>query len=90
MQNDPSLSPALTAALSRLIVERVITRFAAQTSDPPPASTPREVHVWIRGHDELSVARARRRVEDALSPLKGVTIIVHPEARAIRDNCGND
>jgi hypothetical protein len=90
MQNDPSLSPALAAALSRLVVERVITRFAAQACDPPHAGPAQEVHVWIRGHDELSVARARRRVEDALGPLTGVTIMVHPGARAIRDNCGND
>jgi hypothetical protein len=90
MQNVPSLAPALTTALSRLVLERVITRFAAQASDLPHSGAAQEVHVWIRGQDELSVARARRRVEDALSPQMGVTIMVHPGARAIRDNCGND
>ena len=80
MQNVPSLAPALTTALSRLVLERVITRFAAQACDPPHAGPAQEVHVWIRGKDEISAARARKRVRDALySFLKGAAVTVVQE-----------
>jgi hypothetical protein len=90
MQGDSSLPPAATAALARLVLERVITRFDPYVGYPSHAGSAPEVHVWIRGQDELSVARARKRVEEALAPMLKVYVVVHLGACPNRDNCGND
>jgi hypothetical protein len=90
MQNDSSLPPAATAALARLILERVITRFDTHVGYPSHAGSAPEVHVWVRGQDELSVARVRKLVKEAIGPLMRASVVVHPGARPNRDNCGND
>jgi hypothetical protein len=90
MQHKSSLPPTATAALARLVLERVITRFDPHVGYPSHAGSAPEVHVWIRGQDELSVARARKRVDEALGPLMRILVVVHPGARANWDNCGND
>jgi hypothetical protein len=55
-----SLSPA--AALNRLIQERVLTGFAADLDGPRL-----RVIAMISARDELSVARAKRQVQQALA-----------------------
>ncbi len=78
------------AALNRLVLERVITRFETNFESVRVAGSVPEVHVWIRGRDDLSAARARKRVRDALYPFLRAAVTVHPGEPLQRDSCGND
>jgi hypothetical protein len=78
------------AALNRLTLERVITRFETNFESVRVVGSAPEVRVWIRGGDELARARARKRVGEALYPLLKATVTVHSEPPIQRDSGGND
>jgi hypothetical protein len=78
------------AALNRLMLGRVITRYETNFESVRVMGSAPEVHVWIKGQDELGTARARKRVKDALYPFLKASITVSPEPLLRRDNCGND
>ena len=68
------------AALARLVLNRAISRFETNFESVRVNGSAPQVHVWIRGTDELSTARACKRVKDALYPfLQGVTVTVIQE-----------
>ncbi len=90
MPKDFSATSHAAAALNRLILERVITRFETNFESVRVAGSAPEVHVWIKGRDELATARARKRVRNALYPFLKAAVTVYPEAPLRRDNCGND
>jgi hypothetical protein len=77
MPKDFSATSSAAAALSRLVLERVITRFETNFESVRVTGSAPEVHIWIKGRDELSAARARKRVRNALYPfLKVATVTV--------------
>ncbi len=90
MPKDFSATSNAAAALNRLVLERVIIRFETNFESVRVTGTAPEVQVWIKGQDELATARARKRVKDALYPFLRATVMVYPEVRLQRDNCGND
>jgi hypothetical protein len=90
MPKDFSATSNAAAALNRLLLGRVITRFETNFESVRVTGSAPEVHVWIRGQDELAAARARKRVRDALYPFLKATVTVYPEGRLQPSNCGND
>lgn len=81
------------AALSRMILERTITRFGTNFEAVRQLGAALEVLVWVRAQDDLSLARAGKRVREALHPfMKGVKVTICPEPSARRERglCGND
>jgi hypothetical protein len=90
MPKDFSATSNAAAVLNRLVLERVITRFETNFESVRVAGSAPEVHVWIKGRDELATARARKRVRNALYPFLKAALTVYPEAPLRRDNCGND
>ncbi len=90
MPKEFSATSSAAAALNRLMLERVITRFETNFESVRVTGSAPEVHVWIKGQDELATARARKRVRDALYPFLKATVTVYPEAYLQRSNCGND
>ncbi len=90
MPKDFSPTSNAAAALNRLVLERVITRFETNFESVRVAGSAPEVHVWIKGQDELSTARARKRVRNALYPFLKAAVTIYPELPLRRDNCGND
>ncbi len=90
MPKDFNATSNAAVALNRLVLERVITRFETNFESVRVAGSVPEVHVWIRGQDDLSAARARKRVRDALHPFLRATVTVYPGVPLQRNNCGND
>ncbi len=81
------------AALSRMILERTIIRYETNFDAVRRLGAAPEVVVWIRAQDDLSLARAGKRVREALSPfMKGVKVTACPEPLAGQERslCGND
>jgi hypothetical protein len=72
------------------VLERVIIRFETNFESVRVTGSAPEVHVWIKGQDELSSARARKRVRNALDPFLKAAVTVYAEAPLLRDSCGND
>ena len=81
MPKNSSVTSDAAAALNRLVLERVITRFETNFESVRVAGSAPEVHVWIKGQDELATARARKRVRDALYPFLRATVTVSSEQR---------
>jgi hypothetical protein len=90
MPKDFNATSNAVAMLNRLVLERVITRFETNFESVRVVGSSPEVHVWIRGQDELSAARARKRVRDALHPFLRAAVTVHPGEPLQRNSCGND
>ena len=90
MPKDMSATSNAVAALNRLVLERVITRFEINFESVRVTGSAPEVYVWIKDRDELSTARARKRVRNALYPFLKAAVTVYPEAPLQRDSCGND
>ncbi len=90
MPKDFNATSNAAAALNRLVLERVITRFETNFESVRVVGSAAEVHIWIKGQDDLSAARARKRVRDALHPFLRAAVTVYPGAPLQRDNCGND
>jgi hypothetical protein len=90
MPRDLSATSHAAAALNRLMLERVITRFETNFESVRVVDSPPEVHVWIKGGDELARARARKRVRETVYPFLKVTVTVHSEPPVQRSNCRND
>ena len=81
------------AALSRMILKRTITRYETNFEAVRQLGAAPEVLVWVRAQDDLSLARAGKRVREALYPfIKGLKVTVCPEPVAGRERslCGND
>ncbi len=77
MPVDFSATSNAAAALNRMVLARVITRFETNFESVRKLGVAPEIHVWIRAQDDLSIARARKRVRDALYPfMKGVAVSV--------------
>jgi hypothetical protein len=87
---DFSATSNAAAALNRLVLERVVTRFETNFESVRVVGSAPEVQVWIKEQDELARARARKRVKDALYPFVKTTVMVHSELPIQRDYCGND
>jgi hypothetical protein len=69
------------AALSRLVLERVITSFETNFHSSKELGFVPQVSVWISAQDELAMERARRRVLDAIEPyIKGAAVTVSPKS----------
>ena len=80
--NDFTLNEAL-AALNRMLLARTITQFATNFDSVRSHGAAPEVRIWIPGQDELSIARMRARVEEALTPvIEGVRVTVYPDPSA--------
>ena len=81
------------AALSLMVRDRIITQFETNFEAVRQLGAAPEVVIWIRAQDDLSVARAGKRVREALYPfMKGVKVTVCPEPLAGRSSelCSND
>ncbi len=85
-----SVTSDAAAALNRLMLKRVITRFETNFESVRQTGSAPEVHVWIKGGDELARARARKRVREALYPFLKATVTVRSEPPIQRDTRGND
>ena len=88
-----SATSAAAAALSRMILERTIIRYETNFDAVRRLGAAPEVVVWVRAQDDLSLARAGKRVREALSPfMKGVKVMASPEPLAGQERglCGND
>ncbi len=83
---DVRLSPSnlalneAVATLNRMLLARTATQFDTNFDKVRNYGAPPQVWVWIPAQDELSLARMRKRVREALSAtLKGVTVTVYPD-----------
>ncbi len=77
-----SINEAL-AALSRMQLSRLITQFDTNFERVRSYGATPEVLVWADVRDELSLARIRKKVTEALAPtLKGVKVKVLGDLRA--------
>jgi hypothetical protein len=74
-----------TAALKRLVIQRVITAFTTNfEARGQPGFVP-HVTVRILGQDELAIERARRQVQAEVWPIVGkLVIVVVPEEPSAR------
>ncbi len=71
------------ATLNRMLLARTITQFDTNFDKVRSRGAMPEVCVWITAQDELSNARVRKRVREALSPvLKGVVVKVYVDPLA--------
>jgi hypothetical protein len=69
-----------TAALKRLVVQREIASFTTNFEQRREAGFIPHVAVAITGQDELSIERAKRRVQAEIRPLLGrVVLTVQPK-----------
>jgi hypothetical protein len=66
--------------LGRMILDRTITNFVSNFEAVRLSGVPPHVRVWIREEDDLSLSRARVRIEEALRPFLGtVKVTVEPD-----------
>jgi hypothetical protein len=74
-----------TAALKRLVIQRVITSFITNFEARGQSGFVPQVTVRILGQDELAIERARRQVQAEVRPILGqLVIVVLPEAQSAR------
>ncbi len=81
MTSGPSTRGTVTAALNQMVLERLITHYETNFYGGRTLGAGPQVTVWIRAQDEMSRARTRRRVQEALKPfVKGLSVMVRSEA----------
>jgi plasmid maintenance system antidote protein VapI len=80
--NNLALNEAV-ATLNRMLLARAATQFDTNFDKVRSYGAAPQVWVWIPAQDELSLARMRKRVREALSAnLKGVAVTVYPDPSA--------
>jgi len=65
-----------------MLLARTATQFDTNFDRVRSFGATPEVWVWIPAQDELSIARTRKRIREALGVnLKGVAVTVYPDPR---------
>ncbi len=70
----------IVIVMNQMMLQRVITQYETNFHDMRAHGVPPEVTVWIDARDELSVARTRKRIKEALPPpLRSLPLKVFPD-----------